>query len=503
MYSNRNSIALVYFAYLLLNSLILGPDLYSKLSILISISVGILFIKGFPKTIYKNIEISTLIIFSYLITIFILTVGFPGLSFLMLSNPINTTIQGIILVAIVTYSKEFIVPYFNSSFTRPVIYAIALLLLIFYFNSRSGIISLIICFVLEFYSLNKIIQEKKSLGLILLLIVVILIPIKFNSSLGRILIHRVTLNVVKDYSLFGTGVDRFSGIYNYYQSIYFNNDSLSTTWSSLAGETFFSFNLILLIIVEQGIFGSILVALLAYSVLKNINSSDSKKISRESLTISALLISSIFSYPLEIPELRIVFIILVCIQLFKNSPSNYFRKINPPYLTAIKIVSILFLIILLFTRLYANYSASSLNKSSIQNLSKPIHKIPQQISNRIKFHHAKYYYNHGDVKQAMELLSDLNGKYATIEFFNLVAMCQKELGQLQLAESNLITAKNIMPSYFGSKMNLLYFYLEFENYKKAKLIGQEIINFPIKIPSLMADKYKHDARAILDTISNK
>jgi hypothetical protein len=118
----------------------------------------------------------------------------------------------IVLISILTESRAFVFGAVFSTF----------LFCCFAFSiSRKHKIALLLCAVLAF------------LGLFLY---------KLDSSLGRILIYKVSGQMLKDNGLTGIGFGKFYEQYLYYQAVYFQNGHYTTKELLLAGNTHYAMN---------------------------------------------------------------------------------------------------------------------------------------------------------------------------------------------------------------------------------------------------------------------
>lgn len=87
----------------------------------------------------------------------------------------------------------------------------------------------------------------------MLLIFVALFMLKLDSSLGRVLIYKVSGQMLKDNWLSGFGFGKFYEQYLYYQSAYFEKGYYTTKELILAGNTHYVFNEYWKLVVELGI----------------------------------------------------------------------------------------------------------------------------------------------------------------------------------------------------------------------------------------------------------
>ncbi|WP_298487555.1 O-antigen ligase family protein [uncultured Maribacter sp.] len=136
---------------------------------------------------------------------------------------------------------------------------------------------------------------------------------KKNSADGRLLVWKVSANIVADYPVFGVGFDRFMAHYMNYQASYFLND-LASNEVELAGNTRYAFNEFIQLIVENGLVGGVLLLLLIYGIVTIKIMSSNKEISYiiKSVLIGIGIFAS-FSYPMQILPVKCILVLLLAL----------------------------------------------------------------------------------------------------------------------------------------------------------------------------------------------
>src|SRR5690606_6138966 len=168
-------------------------------------------------------------------------------------------------------------------------------------------------------------------GAFLVILLSALYFFKKDSADGRLLIWSASMDMVSDYPLFGVGWDRFKVMYPRYQAYYFDNGRGSERQAYLAGYEEYPFNEALGWIVEMGLLGFLLLALIPIIFIRNqfwrfsncsdpgtgserpdeinksfsITGSDHKYVYLPGSVLFTWLVFSLFSYPSEIPALAI------------------------------------------------------------------------------------------------------------------------------------------------------------------------------------------------------
>ena len=183
-------------------------------------------------------------------------------------------------------------------------------------GSRSAWLSITISFIVLFVSkysfFTKIKRlpniKKVSLSLIILCLfiagIIGLIAIRPSSILGRILIWKITANIIKEHFLYGVGFDNFKAYYMNAQADYFKIGTRHGD-SMVAGDTVYCFNDFLQYIVENGWIGislSILILIAAFRV-KNLFQKDIF-LNLSKAGLAGIIVFALFSYPCQILPIK-------------------------------------------------------------------------------------------------------------------------------------------------------------------------------------------------------
>jgi hypothetical protein len=121
---------------------------------------------------------------------------------------------------------------------------------------------------------------------------------------ARLLIWRVSMDMISDKPLFGHGVGAFSQKYMLYQAHYFETHP-DSRFAMVADNVDYSYNELLHILTEQGIVGGLMFVALFVAIFAHKSRDATQSCIRAGL--AALLAFSMFSYPAEIFVLLILF----------------------------------------------------------------------------------------------------------------------------------------------------------------------------------------------------
>lgn len=184
-------------------------------------------------------------------------------------------------------------------------------------ESRSGIIAIAIVSAIFFYNRHNLFFQKKKLGIAIivgafLLLFASLFVLKKNSALGRMLIWKVSVSMVADAPIFGIGPNGFSSNYMEYQADYLETH-ISSPYKSLADNVAHPFNEYLLLVIEYGIVGFVLLGLISVVVFIHVNNRNLLYL----LPLLSIGIFACFSYPLRYPY--VIALIGYCLSRFEIS----------------------------------------------------------------------------------------------------------------------------------------------------------------------------------------
>lgn len=133
---------------------------------------------------------------------------------------------------------------------------------------------------------------------------------KKDSGDGRLLVWRVSYEMVKDAPLLGHGVNGFRQNYMYYQASFFKKHPMHK-WRMLADDSSFTFNEYIRFIVEHGtIAGFLFFSLCLYVLLKRTNNKE-PKVALSKILLLSWGIVAFFSYPFFMWQFVVILLFIV------------------------------------------------------------------------------------------------------------------------------------------------------------------------------------------------
>ena len=150
--------------------------------------------------------------------------------------------------------------------------------------------------------------------------------LKKESADGRLLLWKITAQAITKQPWTGTGLGGFPAAYAETQAEYFSSGKASETEMLVAGCPEYGFNEFLQIGLEQGVFGLLVfVLLLSYSLFRGVKN---RQIGAAG-GILALMVFSLASYPLQLPEFWVVLVVLmgvICTSVASDTPPTPSRE---------------------------------------------------------------------------------------------------------------------------------------------------------------------------------
>ncbi|MBD1387055.1 O-antigen ligase family protein [Mucilaginibacter rigui] len=333
-------------------------------------------------------------------------------------------------------------------------------------------------------------------GLLFIIIVsAISFVLKLDSSLGRVLIYKISFNILTDNLFTGVGSGEFKRVYLLYQARYFAQGEYSVKELLLADNTTYVFNDYLQIVIEWGLAGWFIVIGYFYLLVKIIQNGMKSYAFQEFLystcfvTVITLSVAALFT-PVYYKFPCLLLFLIALSWLFWHTYKAYL----PPVLKYCLILTVL--IGLLFTdgsqhmfkyRKYQVFDNSiDLAKSGFKT-----EALTGLKSIYSDLEHDGYYLsiygrqlaNAGQIADAIPILRQSLNEVSNSENYLALADCYFALQQYSNAETNYLKAISMVPNRFRPRFNLFNLYKQTGQINKEKLTGREILALPIKIPS--------------------
>lgn len=358
----------------------------------------------------------------------------------------------------------------------------------------------------HFYSILYLI------GTIVVLIVVFIGIYHFKqaSADGRFFMWKIVIRAILESPLSGVGLGGFRTAYSDTQAAYFASELRSNEEMMAAGCPDSGFNEFLQIALEQGIIGLLLfVSLLGYSLYKGV------KIGEVGAAggLLSLIVFSFASYPLQLVEFWIVFIVLLAMvngQLNQNTLVGGLSRKR----SQLMFISILFLCSVYFMNqnrgYYNNYKKWFVVKKQNNNqmydvaiegygelLDKMKHRPELLFETALCMNRKERYH------EANKLLYDAMKLTNDPLVYYVAASNEQILGNYSKAEGLLLYVANMLPERIYPYYMLLKLYSVSGFVKRNELINTAniILIKEAKVPSKAVDEMKKYAKEVLDSLN--
>ena len=371
-------------------------------------------------------------------------------------------------------------------------------------NSRTGILAFCIVTLLYYTNYYKRLFYRKltffSMGILFLTGLFIgLIFLKPNSTSGRILIWKISTGLCQNH-IVGNGTGSFKTDYMTEQAKYFSSFHNDEKEKMLAGNTNHPFNEYLLLLIEYGFLGIVLLLLLFIAVFRKNVSFDNPAF----LALVSIAVFACFSYPFKYAF--VWFITIYCLSSINQqrivTRKIYFKK---------NLLSLILLI--LFSLTIVNI----IFEYTWKRVSLVAEKNEGLLDNELLVYDRLYKIWNGNPYFLYNYASELKNIELYQQSIDIFLICESYINtynlQMQLADNyyqmrhwkeaeiRYKKAQYMCPNRFLPLQGLLRTYEKSNNKILAQQVAWEIVNKRIKIPSYTISAIQEEARLYL--LNNK
>jgi len=329
--------------------------------------------------------------------------------------------------------------------------------------------------------------------------------LKKDSADGRLLIARVSMEMVKNAPLFGIGIPGFRAEYLNYQAEYFQTHP-DSTWADLADDVETPFNEFLKILIEQGIIGLLLFSFLLYFLFERINQGNADNSYVLQTVILFILIFGLFSHPLD----KLPFVVVLVFSIAELSQNRdtiftvHLKKIN--YLRIPLLLSICFGLMLITVNVccYAqsckkwNRALTNFAQNKEESLSQLKELYPLLKNNPIFLTtYGKALNFGGRYEEAVMVLEKAVKRQPLSVSYIELGKSYEAAGFPEKALSCWKQGSLIVPSRFNPVFLTMKLYFNNKSYDKAQEYAKQLLAKKIKIDNPEIDVMKEDAMNIL------
>jgi len=311
---------------------------------------------------------------------------------------------------------------------------------------------------------------------------------KKDSANGRLLIWQCSAHMIADKPLFGHGIGGFQREYMLYQANFFRNHPESS-FSMLADIVKHPFNEFLLLLVEQGLVGGLLLGLFIYMLIREYRKNKKQETFYTMLCLIGIGVFACFSYPLGYPFVRLMAVFCAAFIMQAETrrwkiPKGLFSIIKPTVL----VVSVA-LLVLTCNMFYNEYRWNVIAQRSLAGETKAVMPDYARLYKTMN-RNGLFLYNYAaelnfidENKTSNHYFEEASHYMNDIDIQLQMADNYQKMKQYKKAEKCLLEAHYMIPNRFIPLYRLAKLYEETNQREHVKSMATIILNKPIKIMS--------------------
>lgn len=376
-------------------------------------------------------------------------------------------------------------------------------------QSRAFILGLVTAILFAWFQYNE--RKVKRIQILIITITIIATglllayTIKSDSTMGRLLIYKISWRIFTDNFLIGVGLGNFKSTYGLYQASYFKLGNYTEKEFLLADNVFFAFNDYWQFIIETGIIGILVIVSCTYLLCKMLKKSLADHKNNRTLLLAtslfiAVCIAALFTHVFEKLLFQLFSITLITWLIVINFKFNANVKKTIPIILPIVFVIYQKFFLLLNYQSYIKFEqAKSLSTTGYVNESRKIYaELYPILKNDASF--MRFYLDNLPYGNKNDVLVILKGYLHLISYrtdnrtYMRLAQTYERLNLNCKAESTYLIAINMVPNRFRTRLALFNFYINTKKNIKARIIGSQILKMTVKIPSNEIEIIKKEVR---------
>lgn len=321
----------------------------------------------------------------------------------------------------------------------------------------------------------------------------ILFSWKQDSAMGRILIWKISGGMVVEAPVWGRGAGSFQADYMTCQADFFkaNPDS---KYVQVAGNVFHPFNEFLLLSIEFGLVGLLLVSLILFPVVRNICISGFNPFST---CIAAIALFSCFSYPVHYAYVCIV--LAFCLGNVQLKPL-FWLKIRRIGLFVLGGLSAMILFFCLAKDVEYEYQWNRIREGTLSGKAPELMEQYRLLYQKWNYN-PRFLYHYGVTlnyiglhRSSNDILAQCSEVYNSYDLQMLMGNNYYAEGKWDLALSHYAKASQMCPNRFRPLYMQIMVYDHRQEYDSAAQLARELLVKPVKIPSDEIRQMQSEAR---------
>lgn len=332
---------------------------------------------------------------------------------------------------------------------------------------------------------------------------------KKESAEGRLLIWKISKDMVMKNPLFGNGSGSFETDYGKMQASYFLNNRASATEIQLADYVTCAYNEFLEILIELGVVGLLLfVGIFYFALTRRQNKNYSKYHIAAKASLISLLVLSMVSYPFRLLPNMSLFVICLFI-LFRTG--EYRVIVIAKYSKLLILMWFLFVSTIVYYGSrqilgmyhFRNGYAKVLNNDFDNGITEYKKAYPfLHDRGEFQFYYGAALYLKKDYLGSIFYLQKATSFGSDPHAFLILGNAFQKTKQYSKAESNFLMVTGITPAKIYPKYLLTKLYIETQQTAKALKIAKIIIATKEKIATTAGNEIKAEMKILIDRYSN-
>ncbi|WP_420400762.1 O-antigen ligase family protein [Flagellimonas sp.] len=340
------------------------------------------------------------------------------------------------------------------------------------------------------------------------------------SADGRILIWKVSGNLIKTNPIFGVGFDRTNAHYMDIQAKYFSNNQHDKE-HELADNTYYIFNEPLLILIENGLIGFVLTIVVSFLIFK-VKVLEKEKILKLICiaTLLTIFIFGLFSYPSQILSIKMIAVWATSSLATMDKKKIVFNINYPPNWGKTckqlsRLVAVSFILLMLKgTYIYIkkvesefrnwqlainayNYGSYTTSLIKFKSVSTVLGRDGQVLMN-----YGKALVMAGKNNKAIVVLNQAKHYLNNTIIEMALGDAHKTIKNYKRAERAYQQAADMVPNRFYPDYLLVKLYEESGQSQKAVEKAQLVLQKEVKVPSIAIEEIKTEMIQVLKQYSN-
>ncbi len=340
--------------------------------------------------------------------------------------------------------------------------------------------------------------------------IIYLYQLKKDSADGRLLIARISMEMVKDKPIFGHKILGFRSNYMNYQADFFEKHP-DSDYSLLADDIYVPLNEYLRIFVEQGIVGLILFFILIFNIFRVKDRTEKKPDAVLRITkamLASILIFALFSYPFDKIQFNIIFVSCLAIIAQKSDKKIPIKRSigKLPFLGPVIYIATC-ITVLAAAIVAVNYMSACIKwGNALKNFpferNEVLHDF-EEVYPVLK-NNPQYLITYERVLtaskfnvKAIEIIQQTIKLRPSSDLYIELGKLYADEGKNKQALTCWETAHNMVPARFTPDYLSMKLYLQQGETAKAKQIADYLLSKKIKIESPSIDRIRYDAKKVL------